>query len=179
MLTLLAMKAPSFLPAREQPGVGRLQERPAMLLPRRQFLRLAAGVAPPPVLPRALAQAYPARPVRMIVPFAPDGPTDVGAGMIAPRLSERFGTQFYVESVPGASGSIGTGQSAKAKQDGYTILVNANNHVINPTLYGKVPTRISEHVPHHHSDPHRARRRGSIDPVRHGLEDGAHRGAHR
>jgi tripartite-type tricarboxylate transporter receptor subunit TctC len=111
-----------------------------MPLTRRKFLRLAAGVAPLLALPRALfAQAYPTRPVRVIVPFAPGGPTDVGARMIAQRLSERFGTQFYVENIPGASGNIGTGQAAKAKPDGHTILVNVNNHVINPSLYGKIP----------------------------------------
>jgi tripartite-type tricarboxylate transporter receptor subunit TctC len=111
-----------------------------MLLPRRRFLRLAAGIAALPALPRALAaQSYPARPVRMIVPFAPGGPVDVCARMVAQRLLERFGTQFYVENIPGASGSIGAGQAARARPDGTTILVNVNNQVINPSLFGKVP----------------------------------------
>jgi tripartite-type tricarboxylate transporter receptor subunit TctC len=111
-----------------------------MNLIRRRFLGLAgvaiAGLAAPPVVG---AQTYPTRPVRMIVPFAPGGPTDVGARLIAQKLSERFGRQFYVENVPGASGNIGTGQAAKAAPDGYTVLIAVNSHVINPTLFGKVP----------------------------------------
>jgi tripartite-type tricarboxylate transporter receptor subunit TctC len=111
-----------------------------MALPRRHFLRLATGVAALPALPRVLlAQAYPARPVRMIVPFAPGGPVDVCARMVAQRLSERLGNQFYVENIPGASGNIGAAQAAKARPDGYTILVNVNNQVINPSLFSKVP----------------------------------------
>jgi tripartite-type tricarboxylate transporter receptor subunit TctC len=111
-----------------------------MKLIRRRFLQLAgaaiAGLAAPP---RARAQTYPTRPVRVIVPFAPGGPTDVGARLIAQRLSERFGRQFYVENIPGASGNIGTGQAARAAPDGYTLLIAVNSHVINPTLFGKVP----------------------------------------
>jgi tripartite-type tricarboxylate transporter receptor subunit TctC len=111
-----------------------------MPLPRRHFLRLAAGVAAVPALPRPLlAQAYPARPVRMIVPFAPGGPVDVCTRMVAQRLSERLGSQFYVENVPGASGNIGAAQAAKARPDGHTILLNTNNHVINPSLFARVP----------------------------------------
>ncbi len=111
-----------------------------MPLPRRHFLRLAAGVAALPVLHRPLfAQAWPARPVRMIVPFAPGGPTDVCTRVVAQRLSERLGAQFYVENITGASGNIGAGQAAKARPDGHTILVNVNNQVINPSLFARVP----------------------------------------
>jgi tripartite-type tricarboxylate transporter receptor subunit TctC len=111
-----------------------------MPLPRRHILRLAAGVAALSALPRGLsAQAYPARPVRMIVPFGPGGPVDVCARMVAQRLSERLGSQFYVENVPGAGGNIGAGQAAKARPDGYTVLLNTNNQVINPSLFSKVP----------------------------------------
>jgi tripartite-type tricarboxylate transporter receptor subunit TctC len=111
-----------------------------MKLPRRQFLRLAAGASALSTLSRiAFAQEYPARPVRVIVPFAPGGPTDVCARVIAQRLSDQLGKQFYVENIPGAGGNIGTGQAARAKPDGATILINVNNHVINPSLYGKVP----------------------------------------
>jgi tripartite-type tricarboxylate transporter receptor subunit TctC len=111
-----------------------------MPLPRRRFLRLAAGAAALSALPRVLvAQNYPARPVRVIVPFSAGGPTDVGARMVAQRLSERLGVQFYVENIPGASGNIGAAQAAKARPDGYAILVNVNNQVINPSLFGKVP----------------------------------------
>jgi tripartite-type tricarboxylate transporter receptor subunit TctC len=111
-----------------------------MPLSRRHVLRLAAGVAALTALPRALvAQAWPARAVRMIVPFSPGGPVDVCARMVAQRLSERLGSQFYVENAPGASGGIGAGQAAKAAPDGHTILVNVNNQIINPSLFGKAP----------------------------------------
>jgi tripartite-type tricarboxylate transporter receptor subunit TctC len=80
-----------------------------MKLPRRQFMHLAAGAA---ALPRvAWAQAYPARAVRVIVPFAPGGLTDVFARLAAQKLTEHFGRQFYVENISGASGNIGTGQA--------------------------------------------------------------------
>ncbi len=111
-----------------------------MRLPRRQFLHLAAGAAALPAVSRlALAQTYPTRPVRVIVPYAPGGPTDVCARLIAQKLSEQLGQQFYVENVPGAGGNIGTGQAARAPADGYVILITVNSHVINPALYDKVP----------------------------------------
>jgi tripartite-type tricarboxylate transporter receptor subunit TctC len=111
-----------------------------MKYPRREFLRLTAGAAVLPVCSRiAFAQAYPARSVRVIVPFAPGGPTDVCARLIAQSLSQRLGQQFYVENAAGAGGNIGTGQAAKATPDGYSILIAVNSHVINPTLYDKVP----------------------------------------
>jgi tripartite-type tricarboxylate transporter receptor subunit TctC len=119
-----------------------------MVLPRRGFLRLAAATA---ILPAAggfaAAQNYPARPVRMIVSFAPGGPTDVCARLIAQKLSERLGRQFFIENVGGASGNIGTGQAAKAPPDGYTLLVPVNSHVINPMLFESVPYKESDFAP--------------------------------
>jgi tripartite-type tricarboxylate transporter receptor subunit TctC len=85
------------------------------------------------------AAQYPTKPVRVIVPFAPGGPTDVGARLIAQKLSEGLGKQFYVENIVGAGGNIGTGQAAKALADGYTILITVNSHVMNPILYDRVP----------------------------------------
>jgi tripartite-type tricarboxylate transporter receptor subunit TctC len=85
------------------------------------------------------AQNYPAKPVRTIVPFAAGGPTDVAARLIAQKLSERLGKQFYVENIVGAGGNIGTGQAAKAPADGYTILITVNSHVMNPIMYDHVP----------------------------------------
>jgi tripartite-type tricarboxylate transporter receptor subunit TctC len=104
---------------------------------RRQFLQLAAGAAL--AFPgSAYGQAYPARPVRIIVPFAPGGPTDVAARLIAQKLSENLGKNFVVENLSGASSNIGTAQAAKAAPDGYTVLVTVNNLVINPSLFEKV-----------------------------------------
>src|ERR1700739_295299 len=108
--------------------------------PRRRFLRLAAAFAALPALPEvARAQSYPTRPVRVIVPYSPGGPTDVCARLIAQKLSERLGRQFYVEDITGAGGNIGTGQAARTAPDGYTILITVNSYVINQTLYEKVP----------------------------------------
>jgi tripartite-type tricarboxylate transporter receptor subunit TctC len=105
---------------------------------RRRLLHLAAVAAV--VAPRiAGAQAYPVRPVRVIVPFAPAGPTDVFARLMAQKLSEQMGAQFYVENIVGAGGNIGAGRAAQAPADGYTILVNGGNHVVNPALYPHVP----------------------------------------
>jgi tripartite-type tricarboxylate transporter receptor subunit TctC len=111
------------------------------LLHRRQFLHLAAGAAALSVLPRlARAQAYPTRPVRMIVPFAPGGQTDAIARLVAQKLSEHLDKQFYVENMPGAGGNIGMGRAAQSMPDGYTILVvDGTSFVVNPTMYPKVP----------------------------------------
>ena len=80
-----------------------------MKLPhRRRFLHLAAGAAALPAFSRlACAQAYPARPVRVIVPYAPGGPTDIFARLVGQKLSEHFGKQFYVENIGGAGGNVG------------------------------------------------------------------------
>jgi tripartite-type tricarboxylate transporter receptor subunit TctC len=111
-----------------------------MKLPRRRFLHLAAAAAALPAVSRiAKAQSYPTRPVRVIVPFAPGGPTDVFARLMAQKLSEQEGVQFYVENIGGAGGNIGTGRAAQSVPDGHTILVNGANHVVNPALYHKVP----------------------------------------
>ena len=111
-----------------------------MKLPRRTFLQLAAGAATLPAGSRiASAQSYPARPVRMIVPYAPGGPTDVFARLIAQKLTENLGRQFFVENIGGAGGNIGMGRGAKADRDGHTIVLVATPLVINPSLYGTVP----------------------------------------
>src|SRR5262245_19825473 len=108
-----------------------------MQLSRRRLLYLAAAAAL--VAPRiAGAQAYPARPVRVIVPFAPAGPTDVFARLMAQKLYEQMGAQFYVENIAGAGGNIGAARAAHSPPDGYTILVNGGNHVVNPALYPHV-----------------------------------------
>jgi tripartite-type tricarboxylate transporter receptor subunit TctC len=111
-----------------------------MTFPRRDVLRLAAGAAALSALPRAgYAQAYPARPVRMIVPFAPGGQNDAIGRLIAQKLSEHLGKQYVIENVGGGGGSIGSGRAAQAAHDGYTILVMDTGLVINPLIYAKVP----------------------------------------
>jgi tripartite-type tricarboxylate transporter receptor subunit TctC len=104
---------------------------------RRRFLQFAA-VALTARSSIAGAQSYPTRPVRVIVPYAAGGQTDVFARLIAQRLSDRFGKQFYVENIVGASGSIGTSQVARAAPDGQTILVAFTTFAINPAFFDKV-----------------------------------------
>jgi tripartite-type tricarboxylate transporter receptor subunit TctC len=87
----------------------------------------------------ASAAGYPDRPVKIIVPFAPAGPTDVMARLIAQKLSESLKQQFYIENHPGAGGNIGMVAAAKAAPDGYTILVASSSYVVNPSLYAKNP----------------------------------------
>ena len=98
---------------------------------------LVAGFFTGPAV--AADAAYPSRPVRMIVPFAPGGPTDVIARIIAQRLSETWGQQVVVDNRAGAGGNIGMGLAAQAAPDGYTILVVSSSFVVNPSLYAKIP----------------------------------------
>ncbi|HEY4405773.1 MAG TPA: tripartite tricarboxylate transporter substrate binding protein [Xanthobacteraceae bacterium] len=111
-----------------------------MRLPRRLFLQLAASAAALPAAPRiAGAQAYPQRPVRLIVPFASGGASDILARLIGQWLSERLGQPFVVEMRPGAGGNVGTEAVVNAPPDGYTLLmVNAAPSAINATLYDKL-----------------------------------------
>src|SRR5262245_11316633 len=111
-----------------------------MKLPRRTFLHLAAAAAVLPAVARtARAQSYPERPVRVIVPYAPGGPTDVFGRLIAQKLSEQLGRQFFVENIGGAGGNIGMGRAARADRDGHTVVIVATPLAINPSLYDTVP----------------------------------------
>jgi tripartite-type tricarboxylate transporter receptor subunit TctC len=104
---------------------------------RRSFLAGAACLAAPSI---ARAETYPARPVKVIVPFAPGGQTDVVARFIAQKMSEHFGQQFVVENKSGAGGNIGMGLAAQAPADGYTLLfIDGTTYVVNPNLYEKAP----------------------------------------
>jgi tripartite-type tricarboxylate transporter receptor subunit TctC len=110
-----------------------------MKLPRRRFLHLAMGAAALPFAPHvARAQAYPTRPVRMIVPFAPAGSTDIVARLIGQWLSERLGQQFIIENRPGAGSNVGTEAVVNAPPDGYTLLLVGASSAINVTLYEKL-----------------------------------------
>ena len=110
-----------------------------MKRPRRQFLHLAAGAAALPIMPRiARAQAYPSRPVRIIVPIGTAGAGDISARLIGQWLSERLGQSFVIENRPGAGSNIGTEAVVRAPADGYTLLLASGANAINATLYDKL-----------------------------------------
>jgi tripartite-type tricarboxylate transporter receptor subunit TctC len=109
---------------------------------RRAMMSLMAGAAGSSLLPftqAALAQGYPDRPVKFLVPFAAGGPTDVMARLIASKLSENLGKQFFVDNQGGAGGNIGMGAAARSQPDGLTVMVVSSSFVINPGLYAKIP----------------------------------------
>ena len=110
-----------------------------MKLPRRTFLHLVAGAFTLPVVSRiAQAQAYPSRPVHLIVPFAPAGGADTIARLMGQWLSERLGQPFIIENRPGGGANIGTEAVVRASPDGYTLLIAGGYNAINATLYDKL-----------------------------------------
>jgi tripartite-type tricarboxylate transporter receptor subunit TctC len=110
-----------------------------MSLPRRQFLHLAASAAAlPAVWSFAWAQAYPSRPVRLIVPLAPGGASDIVARLMGQWLSERLGQPFLIENRSGGGTNVGTEAVVHAPADGYTLLMVDTTQAINATLYDKL-----------------------------------------
>ena len=95
------------------------------------LLLASAGLAQSP--------GYPDRPVKIIVPFAAAGPTDVVARLITQKLSEKYGQQFYIENVAGAGGNLGMATAGRSPPDGYTILFVSSSYTVNPSLYAKPP----------------------------------------
>jgi tripartite-type tricarboxylate transporter receptor subunit TctC len=109
-------------------------------LPRREFLRTAGLAAAGSMLARpALAQAYPSRPVRLVIPFNAGGSTDIVGRIMCQWLTERTGQSFIVENKPGAGTNIGTQLVVNAPPDGYTLLYTVSTHSINPSLYKSMP----------------------------------------
>src|SRR6185437_7100193 len=94
---------------------------------------LVIGIAP------SYSEGYPTRPVRVVVGFPAGGPTDVIARLVAQKLSDALGQQFYVENQPGAGGNTASGQVARMTPDGYTIMAISTGFMVNPSLYAKVP----------------------------------------
>src|SRR5262245_37386571 len=110
-----------------------------MKLPRRNFLQLASGAAALPAVSRiASAQAYPSRPVRIIVGQAAGSGSDTFARLIGQFLSERLGQQFVIENRPGAAGNIATEAAVRSPPDGHTLLLVNTSNAINATLYEKL-----------------------------------------
>ena len=110
-----------------------------MKLPRRRFLHLAAGAAALPAVSRfAWAQAYPTRPVRLIVPIAPAGGGDILARLIGQWLSDRLGQQFIIDNRPGGGSNLGTEVVVRAPADGYTLLLVGSYNAVNATFYDKL-----------------------------------------
>jgi tripartite-type tricarboxylate transporter receptor subunit TctC len=120
-----------------------------MKLPRRTFLQFAGAAATAPAFsPVAMAQTYPTRPITMIVPAAAGGPTDVSGRIMAERMRSSLGQPVIIENVSGADASIGTGRAARAKPDGYTIVLGLlTSHVLNGAFYSLPYDVLNDFVP--------------------------------
>jgi len=115
------------------------QRRRALATTAMLLATLGALATPGLVQAQAAAPAWPTKPIRLVVPYPPGGPTDVLLRIVASQLAERLGQAVLIDNKPGASGMVGADQVAKAAPDGYTLLGNASIHVINPSLYAKTP----------------------------------------
>ena len=111
-----------------------------------KHLLLAFTLALAPIV--AAAQAYPSKPIRWIVPFAPGGPADLLARAVGQKLQDAFGQSVVVENRPGAAGNLGVDQAAKSPADGYTlVVVPTRNITVNPTLFPNLPYKVSDLAP--------------------------------
>src|SRR6266478_3883113 len=110
----------------------------------KKIVRLVALCAALIVSRSTFAQQYPSKPVRVVVPFPPGGVTDIAGRLIAQKLSERLGHQFYIENISGAGGNLGMANAARSPGDGYTILFASSSIVVNPSLYSKIPFDVDK-----------------------------------
>ena len=108
-----------------------------------KLIRIAVGLLVLGISVPAIGQPYPAKVVRIVVPYPPGGTVDTVARVVAQSLSEQLGQQFIVENKPGANGTIGSDAVAKAKPDGYTLLVQASTFVTNPLFLKNVPYDVT------------------------------------
>jgi tripartite-type tricarboxylate transporter receptor subunit TctC len=109
-------------------------------LDRRRMLKVAGAASVTLLVAPSMSQAaYPERPIRIVVPFAPGGPTDIMARVVATSLGEVLGRSAFVENKPGAGGNIGIATAARSDPDGYTLLLTSSAYVLNPALYEQVP----------------------------------------
>ena len=114
---------------------------------RRFWLCVAAMAALPMVHATAMAQAWPARPIKLVVPFPPGGLIDNMARLVAPKLGQELGQSIMIDNKPGAGGNLGAAEAARATADGYTLLMASPPLTINPALYSKLPYKPESIVP--------------------------------
>ncbi|WP_431509477.1 tripartite tricarboxylate transporter substrate binding protein [Variovorax sp. DAIF25] len=117
---------------------------PFRTLARRHVLGALAATACLAGLPAAWAQGYPTKPVKLVVPYPPGGPTDIVARIVAQKLSEQTGQQFIVDNRPGAGGNTGAEFVARSAPDGYTLVVATTAHAINPSLFKHLGYRVTK-----------------------------------
>ena len=110
----------------------------------KMILRLAALGAALLVCGAANAQQYPTKPVKILIPFPAGGVTDIAGRLIAQKLSEKLGQQFYIENQAGAGGNLGMASVARSPGDGYTILLSSSSITVNPSLYQKMPFDVEK-----------------------------------